>query len=203
MKHHATIAALLLMLPPVAQLPFIQWQNAQAADAQGVFNVLGPGTDTCEEFVDAASPDDGDAPWTRYNLYTAYATGYLTGYNEFVDGTVDIRGQRRMLEIMGMIQVYCEEHPSTDLHAGLAQVVETLEPYRQRDPDEAFSDDAFPDDASPDNTNADDSSAGGSSSEEPPPNGSTPAGSASEASSPAGSSPAGSASEGSSSGETF
>jgi hypothetical protein len=143
MKHHASIAALL-----VITLTGIQWHNAQAADAQGVFNVLGPGTDTCKDFVDAAHPDDGgDAPWTRYNLYTAYATGYLTGYNEFVDGTVDIRGQRKMLEIMGMIETFCDEHPSADLHAGLVQVVEQLEPYRKRGPDEPFSGDTLTEEA--------------------------------------------------------
>jgi hypothetical protein len=122
MKRQLMIASLLLM----------SWQVCQGDSEQGRFNVLGPGTDSCENFVNAANPGDVARPWTEYNLFTAYVTGYLTGYNEFIDNTLDIRGQKKTLEIMVMIEDFCREHPASDFHDGLSHVVETLEPYRTR-----------------------------------------------------------------------
>ncbi|NBC48913.1 MAG: hypothetical protein GVY22_13185 [Gammaproteobacteria bacterium] len=117
----------------IATVLLLGWQASQAADQQGRFNVLGLGTHSCGEFVEAANPDEeASRPWTDYNLYTAYTSGYLTGYNEFVEGTLDIRGQKKMLEIMAKIQAFCAEHPDQDFHTGLIEVVAELEPYRKR-----------------------------------------------------------------------
>lgn len=125
MNTHAVIA--------ISTLFLLSWQASEAANQAGRFNVLGLGTHSCEDFVEAANPDEDAAnPWTKYNLYTAYATGYLTGYNQLVDDTVDIVGQQRILEIMGMIQAFCAEYPGADFHDGLSQVVKKLEPYRRR-----------------------------------------------------------------------
>lgn len=105
---------------------------AFAADIQGRFHVLGLGTDRCDEFVASVDQEGGSDPWSRFNLYTAYASGYLTSYNQLVEDTVDIKGTRRMLEVMEMIETFCDENPLQDFHAGLVHAVSELRPYRER-----------------------------------------------------------------------
>lgn len=105
---------------------------AYAADIQGRFHVLGLGTDRCDEFVASIDQEGTSDPWSRFNLYTAYATGYLTSYNQLVEDTVDIKGTRKMLEIMEMIETFCDENPLQDFHAGLMHAVSELRPYRER-----------------------------------------------------------------------
>jgi hypothetical protein len=122
MKAQPVILASVLVASPICE----------AADDEGRFNVLGPGTDSCEDLLQAANPGDDPSPWTDYNIYTAYAAGYLTGYNEFVDETVDIRGQHKMLEVMAMVEEFCRDHPDADVHAGLKHAIEVLAPYRER-----------------------------------------------------------------------
>jgi hypothetical protein len=103
-----------------------------ADDNQGRYHVLGLGTDRCDEFIASIDQQGQENPWLRFNLYTAYATGFLSSYNQYVDDTVDIKGTRSMLEIMSKVEEHCRQHALDDFHSGLMHAIDALKPYRER-----------------------------------------------------------------------
>lgn len=96
------------------------------ATDEGNFTTLGPGVDSCGKFINAANKGSNQGEWGDWNKYALYAQGYITGINELLNDTRDIRGNTDMEGIMGAVENYCRKNPTKSFYSALSYTLDEL-----------------------------------------------------------------------------
>jgi len=105
-----------------------------SADNEDRYRVHGLGVDDCSGFVESAEKGRVTERWFKWNQFRFYTLGYLTGVNEFLPETYDIKESKPTttgtFEVMDMLERYCRDHPDQYFHSALVNVVKQLHPTR-------------------------------------------------------------------------
>ena len=88
------------------------------ASASSPIIVIGPGNETCGQWLEARRADN-----TRAVAFSAWLAGYLSAVNQY-GGVGDVLNGKRMEDARLFMDNYCREHPiRTVKHAADALVI--------------------------------------------------------------------------------
>jgi hypothetical protein len=101
-----------------------------ALDAAGEFASLALGNSGCGKFIEAVKEKNYSRYGANWNEYRAYAYGYFTAVNYYVDDTINITGNSDSESIMYAIEQHCRENPLDVYLQALLMVVKELHKNR-------------------------------------------------------------------------
>ena len=111
-----------LVLSLVASLILIS--QAEAADINGRFIILGFGSESCGTYV-------AERKLGKDNPYRGWLTGYLSAYNESLKNTYNVLGNTDVEAALLWIDKYCNEHPLDSFADANKALLTELLPRRQ------------------------------------------------------------------------
>ena len=79
----------------------------QGADGQGNFAVKGSGSATCQSYFTARESRD-----PAYLAFRSWINGYLTAYNQLVQGTYDIADGTDLEQMAAQLDQFCRQNPT-------------------------------------------------------------------------------------------
>ncbi|HTW52085.1 MAG TPA: HdeA/HdeB family chaperone [Stellaceae bacterium] len=92
--------------------------NAQAADKNTRFQVLGAGVMTCQAYLDANAEDR--------KLAEMWWTGYVTATNGLTDDTWSVVGRDPNARVNDAIEKQCKDHPKAMFVIALHEALQAL-----------------------------------------------------------------------------
>ena len=91
--------------------------TAYGADADGRYQIWGPGITNCKSYVEMATAQNAD-----FTKMAFWAGGYLTAYNQLSDKTWDILGKDGTVSgVMLWLVGFCNKHPNEILAIAIRQ----------------------------------------------------------------------------------
>ena len=100
--------------------------EAHAEDVNGKFKVLGQGTRSCEDYLEARTIAYGDLP------YLDWMNGFLTAINLEFDDTYDITGDANIDARSMWVEIYCREYPEKAFWRAVRRFSSSQYEYRLR-----------------------------------------------------------------------
>lgn len=117
MRQSGLLAALLLCLAA---------QPAVARDINDNYATFGVGGESCALYLEARAAGDG-----YERSFQEWIAGHLTAYNLLLENTYDIMGDTSPYELMGMLDLTCEQNLDLPVVRALALQIEQLYADRQ------------------------------------------------------------------------
>jgi uncharacterized membrane protein YqgA involved in biofilm formation len=105
---------------------FVCAGSAAAGDANGQFQIVGEGAQSCSVFNDAFNKADS-ATTVRF---AAWAHGYAAALNESVNGTYDLLGAKSLDDFMVDIAMACQADNTQTFHNAVRATLTAYFPDR-------------------------------------------------------------------------
>ena len=121
MKHAVTTLLRCTLCGAALLLP----HTAVAGDSSGNYAVWGPGSASCNRYLQARLADEADP-------YKHYLMGWLSAYNQVTPDTYSLTGTMPITEILGWLDGFCDEHRLYGLNDALGEMAAELHERRQR-----------------------------------------------------------------------
>ncbi len=103
-----------------------------AGDKNGYFqSVIGKDERTCGSYV-LARDEGRRGSFEKQNNFATWLAGYLTGYNQLMPDTYDIKGNSDMNSLLLWLENYCKKNPLEDFISAVDMLVNELHPKRHK-----------------------------------------------------------------------
>lgn len=99
--------------------------GVRAADSEGQYSIRGAGLINCALFVEARVAKDDS-----YLVIAGWVDGYVTGINEYAQGTYDVLSFENTELLMALVDQHCQDNPDDPVFGVLNSLFRSLWPDR-------------------------------------------------------------------------